>query len=762
MSTYSVIGKRTPRVDGGVKAIGDAKYAADLVQPRMLWGKMLTSPHAHARILNIDTSRAEALPGVMAVATGKDLAGFKHGFLPTTRDECILAEDRVRFVGDAVASVAAVDEETAAEALSLIDVEYEPLPIILDPEEAMKPGAIEIHPGIKNNVSFEYHYHFGDVERGFAESDYVREDTFKSPQLTHGFLEPYACLGIYDPTGKITLWTAKQAPFFVHRVLALAFNMPQNKVRVIQPYIGAGFGGKAEPFPLDVCSVLLSRKAGGRPVKIVYSQKETLTQGRHRTPVIVKLKTGVKKDGTLVARQLTALLDSGAYTAGGPLTTYLIGHYLTMPYKLSHAKYDGYRAYTNHPASNPHRGHGFCHIVLAGECQMNMIAEELGINPVDIRLKNIIPPNYTTINGIKVQSCGLKECIEKAAEASHFKEKWCKKRQDGNIARGIGFAIGSFCSGMKMPMHPSCAAYIMLEVDGTVHLGTGATDIGQGSDTVLSQIAAEELGVRVEDIHLAHIDSDFTPVDAGSISSRVTLCAGAAVKAAAEDARRQLAELAAESLKTDPKTIEFKDGRAFISGTPERGMEIRRLTRMAQVLGRTVIGRGVGNLNCEMADFAHDYGNHTPAYAFFAQAVETEVDVETGRVKATDSWLSNDCGTVLNPLAVEAQHQGCIYMGQSQTVSEELKYDESGNLLNPNFAEYKMLRAPDVFKMHISQVETYEPNAPYGAKEAGEGPIITTYPAIVSGVYDAVGIWTKELPVTPEKILRAIKEKKGK
>ena len=760
MADYSVLTKPIPKVDSLIKATGAAKYGADLVQPGMLYGKILMSPYAHANILSIDTSQAQKLPGVRAVATGKDLKGFKIGVTSATRDQPLLAYDKVRFVGEAVACVAAIDEDIAEEALNLIKVDYEPLPAVLDIEEALKPEAARIHADKKNNIMLESHWHWGDVQKGLAESDYVREDVFRTPLVRQAFLEPLACIGLYEPTGEITAWRSGQSPLSAYRTLSAAFDVPESKVRIIQAWTGGGFGARAEANSLDVCSVLLSKKAGGRPVKIVYSQSEVFTQGTRRMSVILRLKTGVKKDGTLMAQHLTAIQDGGAYTSVGPMSNLLLGAYMTLPYKLPNWKYDGYRVYTSRQPCAPQRGHGIAHGRFAGDVQLDMIAEGLGIDPVDMRLKNAIEPNHTTINGVIVRSCGLKECIEKAADAAGWKDKWGKKRRQGEIAYGIGFAAAPYCTGVKLwPMYSTCTVLVKLNADGTVSLASGATDIGQGCYTMLCQIVAEELGLKLEEVHIGQVDTQTTPVDLGTFSSRVTACAGAAAKAAAEDARKQLAEVAAEPFKANAKDIEFKNGRLYVKGDPERGMSFGRVCRIALLRGKPVTGIGYGNLNCGVPDFEHGMGDWTSAFAFCAQAVEVEINVETGQAKVVDTTVASDSGTVLNPLIVEGQVHGCIHMGLGQTLTEELVYDNKGHLLNDNFADYKIPRAPDMPKMHLIPVETFEPNNVYGVKEGSEAPLVTTYPAIVSAIYDAIGVWIRDLPVTPEKILRALKEK---
>jgi 4-hydroxybenzoyl-CoA reductase subunit alpha len=763
MTEYSVIGKRLPRIDGLAKAMGSAKYAADMALPMMLYGKILRSPLPHARIINIDTTLAERLPGVRGVITGRDFGGFRRGMLPNTRDECALASDKVRYIGEGVAAVAAINQDIAEEALDLIKVDYEELPAVFHAIDAMKEGAPQIHDHVKNNMSWECHYHFGDVEKGFRESDYIREDKFSTGYNTHGFLEPHAILADYDPSGRITVWASKQCPYFLWRHLGLLFGLSLDKVRVIQPYIGAGFGGKNDSFDLDFCAVLLSKKTG-RPVKIVLSQKELLTAGRRRHAMFMDMKTGVKRDGTLVALQCKAIADGGAYTCTAPITMYLAGVILSLPYRLPNLKFDGLRVYTNKPAAVALRGHGAPHTRFAADVQLDMIAEDLEIDPVEIRLKNALKSGDITPNGLRISTCGLAECIERATETANWNEKRQRaKGMSGKIARGIGIACHGFVTGERLHPHDSCAAIVKVNEDGTVNLLTGATDIGQGSDTVLSMIAAEELGVSLENIDFSRIDTAFTPIDIGSYSSRVTYMSGNAVKIAAADAKKQLKETAAKKLGAKVEDIEFKDGLVFVKNNPERSMTFRQLARIAsnRPESKAIIGNGSYTfLTVGPFDYETGEGNASAEYSFGAEVSEVEVNIETGQVRYVQSTLAADCGMALNPMAVEGQLEGCIVQGQGQALHENFII-EQGKTINPSFADYKMPRSLDAPQIKGIPVETVTPGGPYGAKEAGEGVIISTPPAIVNAIHDAIGVWIKDLPVTPEKILKALREKKG-
>lgn len=761
MSAYSVVGKRLPRVDGPAKASGAARYTADLSLPGMLHGRVLRSPTPHARVLNIDASRAERLPGVRAVVTGKDFGSFKYGFLPHTRDEAPLALDKVRFIGDEVAAVAAIDEDTAEEALELIQVDYEELPAVFDPIEAMQEGAPRIHDHVERNISARAGMNFGDVEAGFREADFVREDRFVTQPVLHGFLEPHAALADWEPGDKVSIWASKQSPYFLYRNLATALGLPLSRVRVIQPFVGGGFGGKNESFALDFAAALLSRKAG-RPVRIVYSLEEVLSAGRRRHSMILELKTGYKKDGTLVACHCRNIADGGAYTSVGPLTIYLCGVFLTLPYRLPHARYDAYRVYTNKPVSVAQRGNGIPQIRFAADCQLDRIALELGIDPVEIRLRNAIRPGDRTANNLKITSCGLSECIEWAAEAAGWKEKRAHSAStspqtpDGRL-RGIGIACNSLVSGARLRGHNSTGVLIRVHEDGGVSLLTGSTDSGQGSETVLAQIVAEELGIGIEDIQVSHVDTDLTPIDPGSYGSRVTSIAGNAAKLAADDARRQLAEAAAHRLDAHVEELEFRDRKVFVKGSPERGMTFKQLAQMACYAGsgKTILGRGSYAHDIEVPNWETGEGNLSAAYSFGAQVAEVEVDVETGQVRVIGTAAAHDCGFAINPMAAEGQFEGSISGGLGQALLEGFTIEE-GQTLNPNLMGYGLPTAMDMPTVKTVLVETIDPVGPFGAKEAGEGTQISTVPAIVNAISHAIGAQIQELPVTPEKILKAL------
>ena len=756
---FTNIGKRLPRVDAVVKATGEAKYAGDLSLPGMLHGKMLRSPYLHARILHIDTRKAERLTGVHAVVTGKDTSGFRAGGISARGDEPYLALDKVRFIGDAVAAVAAVDEETAEEALDLIRVEYEELPAVVDPRAAMNDDAPLIHEHAPRNISFKTDLSYGDVDQALQKCDYVREDQFETAPIRHGFIEPHAALAVWDHSGRVSFWGSKQSPYFTYRNLAKALNIPLSRVRVIQPYIGGGFGGKNEMFNVDFSAALLSRKTG-KPVKIVVSQQEVLFAYRQRHPTVINLKTGLKKDGTILALEAYIVADGGAYLSIGALSLYLMCSFFCMPYRLPHMRAKGYRVYTNTQPSCAMRGHGVPQSRFAAEVQLDIAAKEMGLDPVDLRLKNALKPGEKTPNGFKITSCGLEESI---VEAKKIIERWRKRQPKGDSRkrRGIGMGCYGYVSGPRLAGHNTAGAVIRVQEDGGISLSTGSTDAGQGSDTVLSQIAAEVLGVHLEDIRYGMVDSEITPLDPGTFGSRVTFVTGNAVRIAAEDARVQLAEVAANALQAHPADIVFRDRKVYVTGDPDHSIPFSKLVKIAQYsgTGKTILGRGYwAPEGIEVPNFETGMGNMSAAYSFGAQVAEVEVDSETGFSKVTRMAMVHDCGQPLNEMLMEGQLEGSAIGGVGHTLTEEI-IRKDGQTMNPSFLEYRMPTALDACPLQIRHTDTYDEMGPFGAKETGEGIQVAVVPAIVNGIYDAIGVAFKRIPVTPDMVVDALKKK---
>ena len=761
MKEYSVIGQRLPRKDAREKVVGEAKYAADMTLPKMLFGKILRSPYPHAKIIHIDTSKAEKLPGVKAVVTGKDSPGEKLGIWGAIRERQYLPMDKVRFIGEAIAGVAATDEDTAQDALELIEVEYEELPAVFDVEEAMKEGAPQVHDHAERNISLHRSWNFGDVEKGFKESDYVREDRFTTPVEMHAFIEPNACLAAWDFSGKLTVWATTQMPFATRAELALVLGIPQGKVRVIKTYVGGGFGGKAAGKDLHTIAALLAKKSG-RPVKIEYTLGEQFVAGIRRIPAITRLKTGVRRDGTLVAQSSELITNGGAYQDVGRITIYLHGLAHLLPYRLPNFRLEAYRIYTNNPVCGPKRGHGHNQIRFAFESQLDMIAEELGIDPVEIRLRNALQPGDVTVNGLNIVTCGLSEAIQKATERAGWKEKRGKGEGRGI---GIGIGCGGFISGYRPGPLSDAGAMIKLNEDGGIILLTGASDIGQGSDTVLAQIVAEVLGVTLDDVTVVAADTETCPYEAGTIGSRVTWYAGNAAKLAAEDVRRQLAEVVATKLGTRAEAIQFKDGWVSAKGQPEFKATFAQVVGMAQLSTARGVILGKATYypeNVVWPDRNRSYfGNFAPSYSFSAQVAEVEVDKETGQVRLVRATLGDDCGFPLNPMAADGQVEGSVYMGQGETMFEQVLM-QNGKILNPSFLDYKMPTALDSPHMETIHIITDDPGGPFGAKEVGEGFIISGHAAIANAIHDATGVWITDLPITPERIVKALEEKKRK
>ena len=755
---YDVVGHPTPKKDGAPKALGRAEYADDLSMPGMLHGKLLRSPHPHAKIVRIDTSRAAALPGVRAVVTGKDFPGVKYGNLPQTRDYLPLAIDTVRYIGEEVAAVAAVDEDTAEDALDLIDVEYEPLPAVFDPEQAMRPGAPRLHDKAPANVSAEVAFEFGDVDKAFAASHYVREDVYETQAVKQGMLEPHACIGLWDSAGKISLWSCKMSPYVVWRQLAMGLGVELGSVRVVQTVVGGGFsGGKQEAMPMDFCAVMLSKKSG-RPVKIVHTMDEVLTIGHMRHPMKLWLRTGTDKEGRILAQHCKLIANGGAYSSIGGFSMYLAGAMLNIPYRIPNIRYEAKRIYTNNGFCGALRGHTNTQICFARDSQLELIAEHLRIDPIDIRHRNALQPGDVTPNGFRIGTFAFDECIDRVVELSG----WHKKRGKLPKYRGLGFGCGSHISGARLMGHSASAAQIRVQEDGTVHLTTGSTDVGQGADTVLSMIAAEVLGVGVDDVRFSLVDSDSTPVDPGTFGSRVTFFTGNAVKRAAEDARRQLAEIAGARMKVNPEDLVFRNREIINRHDDRQRISLKEAVRWgAFQTGQMVISHATYAAGDEKIDFRTGHGNLSPAYNPSACAVEVEVDPETGQVKIVGFWGADDSGFPLNPLGVKGQVIGATVMSFGHALYETLVRID-GRVMNPSFRDYKMPLTTDIPKLadfQHSNVVTWEPEGPFGAKEAGQGAGTGVIAALANAIYDATGVRMSNLPMSPDRIRLAIKQR---
>ena len=750
----AIVGHSLTKPDAFAKVSGQTKFADDLALPRMLFGRILRSPLPHARILSVDTRRAKALPGVLAVLTGDDLP-IKFGILPVSQDEEALAGEKVRYVGDPIAAVAATDEWIADEAIDLIDVRFKELPRYMGIEEAIAGGEEPIHG--KSNVHKAVALEFNDTEAALATADHVREDVVFFEGNTHLPLEQHAAMAQYAQDGKLTLWTSSQTPHYVHRALGKVLELPMSRIRVIATPNGGGFGGKSDIFAHELVAAKLAIRTG-RPVKIALTREEVFYAHRGRHPVLMKVKSGFRRDGTITAMQFQSFLDGGAYGSYGVASTYYTGALQTATYAIPRYKFEGVRLFTNKPPCGPKRGHGTPQPRFALEIHLDKVAEELGIDPVDLRLRNLSGPNTRTVNWLRITSCGLQACIEKVVEQSRFRER----RTAMPPGRGIGFAVSSYLTGAGTAIYwndmPHSEVQLKLDRNGGVALLCGAIDIGQGSDHILAAIVAEVLGVHLEDIQLTTADTDLTPIDLGSYSSRVTFMAGNAAKAAAEKARDRVFAAAAAALQCDADELDARDRQIFRRDRPSEGMPFVQAVRLAEAGGGVVTASGSYTPPKLAGPYKGSGVGPSPAYSFSAAVVEVEVDVKTGEVRVPEVWVAHDIGRAINPVLVVGQVEGSVYMALGEALMEEQTF-RLGLHKFPSLLDYKSPTALETPIMHTYLVETIDPEGPFGAKEAGQGPLLPVIPAVANAVYNAVGVRIDEVPITPEKVLKAMHEK---
>jgi len=755
---YSVIGKRLPRIDAMEKVTGTAMYLGDLTIPGMLYGKIVRSPYPHAKILKVDTSRVEKLKGVRAVVTGKDTKGIRLCVIPHLANKPPLAEDRVRFIGDEIAAVAADNEDIAEEALDLIEVEYDELPGVFDPFEAMKPDAVKIHE--EGNVALHISRSYGDLEKAFGESDYIFEDRFETQAQLHCCLEARGCIVHFDRSGNLTVWVTTQVPHPYRKMLADVLGMPLSKVRVIKVYMGGGFGERLEVDCIDVIAYFLSKKIG-RPVRIINTRDEQFTTGRTRYPMVIDIKTGVKKDGALLAREVKVVTDNGAYNSHGVAITMGVGTKCTYLWRLPNVNYEADIVFTNKVYGGGFRGYGNPQITFAIESQIDMIAEKLGMDVKDLCLKNANYEGQVTCLGDKISSCGLKECMDKAVEAIGWKEK---RRKPGN--RGVGMASVMHTGGGLRLQHKGGSnlsdVFIKMNNDGTIDLASGMAETGQGSDTILAQIAAEELGLRLEDINMITGDTSVTPQCMGAWGSREVFVGGNAVILAAKEVRRGLLHEASKILGVPVEDLILRDRMIFVKDHSEKTVSFSQIVTACYAEGKILAARACYDApNPTIADqkvgSGVGYGG-APTFSFGTQTVEVEVDRRTGQVKVLKFIAAHDIGKVINPMAAEGQIEGAVAQGLGYALSEGLVWEE-GIVLNPNFQDYRIFYINDVPALKSIMIESIDPVGPYGAKGLGEMGMVPTAAAIANAIYDAVGVRIKSLPITPEKILMALGEK---
>jgi len=764
---YAIIGKNIPRIDGLIKATGMAKYVSDIKLPGMLHGKILRSPLAHAKILNIDTTMVESMPGIKAVVTAKDTFNRTFAINMRLANNLLLQNEKVRYVGDQVAAVAAVDEESALEALSLIKVDYEELPAVFDPFQAMEPGAPKIHRE-ENNIAWYISRAFGDIEKGFDESDIILEDEFHSPPVAHCCLEPRGCVASVDISGRLTVWATTQTPHPLREELSDVLGIPMAKVRVIQQLMGGGFGSRMGMDPIDGITCLLALKSG-KPVRVVNSRDEEFLSSRIRYPMWIWLKTGIKRSGRLHASHVRIITDNGAYHMEGDTVTGSAMSKFGELYVIPNVNMEAKLVYTNNVYGGAFRGYGSPQIFFAVESQMDKIAETLNMDPAEIRLLNAVKPNSITASGVQIGSCGIRDCIHRVMELSSWKEKRSQKSgPQSSVRRGIGMAsmihVGA---GAKSFWGENCnysAATVKLNSDGTADVFTGSAELGQGSNTVLAMIAAEELGLKIEDINITNGDTLITPSCRGAWGSRQTFTAGLAVKLACQDAKRQLFEVASALLEANPTDLVAQGRIVFVKKNPSKSIPFAKAISESYFnMGSPIIGKGINDDPWSTRrDPKTGYGSYASAFAFATQVAEVEVDMETGSVTVLNMYCAHDVGKAINPLLVECQIEGGVLsMGIGYGLTEKLII-EKGEVKNRNFSDYKLQTMADICNIKTVIVETIDSRGPFGAKGVGEPAMIPTAAAIANAIHNAIGVWIHDLPMNPEKVLRAIKKAQDK
>jgi 4-hydroxybenzoyl-CoA reductase subunit alpha len=758
---FRVIGKAHPKIDGIAKATGQAIYADDIALPGMLHVKILRSPHAHARIVSIDAGAALALEGVHAVITGRDMP-IPYGVIPWTPDEHALALEKVRFIGDEVAAVAAVDEDTANAALKLVRVEYEPLRAFLDPREALANPTPQIHAEIRGkpvegNVSKQVELVFGDLERGFAEADVVLEDDYSFHGTTHTPIEPHCAVAQSSADGVLTLWSSTQITHYVQRALARVLELPEARIRVVQPCLGGAFGGKSDPFALEFVVAKLALVTG-RPVKCLWTREEVFYAHRGRHPMQMHYRTGARKDGRITAVDAKILIDGGSYSSFGLVTTYYSGQLLTGPYDFPAYRFDSTRVFTNKPPCGPKRGHGSVQPRFAFEVQLDEIAARLALDPIELRRKNFQGEHTKTVNGQRITSNGFLACLDRVEASSRWKERRGKLPR----GRGLGVAGSMYISGTNYPVYPNDMpqAGVQIKVDrsGLVTVFTGGNDIGQGSNSVCRFIVAEELGLDPSDVRVVAADTDLCPVDLGAYSSRVTFMVGNATIDACRKLRAQIVGAVAAEWGIAPERVAMGAGEVHDREDPARRISAREAFHIAETRCDTLGATGSYNTPALGGDYRGGTIGASPAYSFTAHVVEVEVDVETGRVRVENCWIAHDCGRALNPMLVAGQIEGSAYMGIAEALLESHDVNRFGLHAGPSLLDYRIPTSIDTPELHALIVESLDPEGPYGAKEAGEGPLHPSIPAISNAVFDAVGIRLRHLPFTPARVLAALSE----
>ncbi len=762
---FRLIGTAFRRVDGHAKVTGRTQFADDLNFPRMVYVKLVRSTVPHARIRSIDLSAALAMDGVLATLVGTELPD-KFGILPVSEDEHALAVDTVRFVGDPVAAVAAVSEDIAHEAALAVKVEYELLPTISNFNEAMATPEPQMHDYADDgNIHKKVSLKFGEVEEGFKEADVILEDTCYFEGNTHLAMEQHSAVGVPEDDGRVTVYSSTQTPHYVHRALTKVLGLPASRIRVVACSNGGGFGGKSDPFNHEMVVAKLALKLG-RPCKVTLTREEVFYCHRGRHPVLMHLKTGFRKDGSITSQHLRTALDGGAFGSYGVASTYYTGALQTTTYRIPNYWFEGARAFTNKPPCGPKRGHGTPQPRFAFEVHLDKAAHHLGIDPAELRLRNLQPPDSVTANWLRIGSIELRECIEAVVRGSGWKERYGKLPE----GRGLGLACGAYLCGAGLPIYwnhmPQSGVQIKLDRSGCVAVFCGESEIGQGSDSVLAAIVAEVLGIELEDIRLCVGDTDLTPVDLGSYSSRVTMMVGHAAMQAAERARDIIAGAVAAQLQVSQTELVFADRRVFPAGDPDNGLDFDAAVVAAEARNGTLGTTGSYIPPRAPGRYRGAGVGPSPTYSYSAAVVEVEVDPKTGVYDCKHVWMAHDIGQAINPVLALGQIEGSIYMGLGEAMMEEQVFRRLPKKLSsalvhkmPSLLEYKSPGFHDMPGITSYMIESRDERAPMGAKEVGQGPLLPIMPAVVNGIFDAVGVRVDQVPATPELVLKALEAK---
>jgi len=760
-SNSAAVGVSRPYIEAEKKVTGSAEYADDIKMKNALHCKFLRSIYPHAKIENIDIAEASRLEGVRYIALGKELP-IKFGVLPISQDETAIAIEKVRYIGEIVAAVAADTEEIAVQACKLIKVKYKPIKAFLKIDDSLNDigenEKIHEYGKFNNNIHKKAELRFGDQQQGLKDADVTSTMSFEFEGINHGFTEPHAATASWDENG-LTIITATQVPHYLHRALAKVMEVPLNRVRVIKPYLGGGFGGKSDPFPHEIIVAHIARKTG-RPVRVRLTREEVFITNHGRHPSKMKVEMGVSNDGIIKVLDADVAIDGGAYGSFGVVTSYYNGVLLQAPYKLDNFGFRTFRVYTNKPQCGAMRGHGAVNSRFAVECMIDDLANKIGMDPCELRMKNFLDSNTLTVGQYRITSNGSRESIQKVMEQSEWKKRIGKLEQ----GHGLGVGCGFFISGSALPIIwnelPQSVVHLKVDFDGRVLITSGASDIGQGSDTMLAIIVGEVLGIDMDKIFVLAADTLLTPVDLGSYSSRVTFMAGNAAKDAAEKLKAEIINAVSKRKAIEEQELNFADNRIFsndktIDLSWSEAIDILTANRGAVSVSGKYISPKLGG------DFKGAGAGLSPSYSFGACVAEVNVDMETGQVKVLNVWGAHDCGKALNPMAVEGQLEGSWHMGTGQALTEQMKY-YNGLLVNNNFLDYKIPTSLDTPDIHTNIIETIDPEGPFGAKECGEGAIHPVIPAIANAVYNAVGVRITILPISAEDVLNGIKEMKKK